>query len=285
MEVQMKVNFFIIFFIVSFVLFGCLLLGQGTYEEASMNTRHDPGNKKPENGKTIRPYVRFGVGIGLLDGGDFNKMISRNETRVDEIGHRVTEKKQLFFVSYLGEIGICVKRFSLGLGVEEINRRYTLTNYFRNNGDWDRIFSAVAFSLNIKYVLWDLNWMTIAVSGGPSIYLGQYREEYINSNGELEGDENSKQTSFGFHLGSILQFRLNNHFYLNLDTRFRMVNFNAMEGYTKWHREIDGKLAYAESSGFFGIVKDHELLENVDLRQAKLNFNGLSISLGLQFIF
>ena len=186
--------------------------------------------EKHKTEKNVRLYVRFGGGIGLLDGGDFNKMITKYEENLDEIDYKVTEKKYPFFVSYLGEIGICMKRFSMGLGVEEIKRRYTLTNYYELSRVWHRIFSSHAISLNIKYALWNLNWLTIAVSGGPSIYLGQYREEYINSSHDekLEGDISSKQTAIGFHLGSILQFRLNKHFYLNMDTRFRMVNFNAI---------------------------------------------------------
>lgn len=258
-------------------------------------------------------YVRISGGPGFLDGGDFKTMIDINEPFFSNINNPSATGKSPFFWSFLAEVGYSLGQFSFGLETGLITKTFSVQdpiNYlYRNTGEHNQSLSALPLLLNCHFKLLETSFLDASIFGGGGLYFGRFKQTITsrllsrvveNSNNEVLSNitESSTQAVLGFHLGAALEFFISKKLAFFVEGRYRLVDFNHLQGkgnsvYRNFTKGLQGKysgdLNYNAGDGTFPAgfyVGDFNFRGfSEDLRKAKFNLVGFSLSLGAKFYF
>ena len=275
--------------------------------------------------KRIGVYLRLGGGLEFLDSGDFDTMMETNERVYANLENPSPTKASSNFRFMGGELGYNFGKFSLGLEIGNIQKKFNVDvplNYLgmeQSVGFDNHRFSAFSVLVNLHYRLLDTARVNMYIAGGGGLYKGTYKRHgeyeastihyeenyaYTDSIGEVL-KETGKQTAFGFHLGASMEFFILKKMALWVDGRYRFVDFNNMkgDGYLL-HRSFFnfiGNYYKREYSGDFNFdpeigtglqgrseffVGDRRYPDGEEgLRKALLSMKGFALSLGLKWYF
>lgn len=258
-------------------------------------------------------YVRISGGPGFLDGGDFKTMMDINEPFFSHIDNPSTTSKSPFFMSFLAEVGYSLGQFSIGLETGRITKTFTVLdpiNYlYRNTGEHSQSLSALPLLLNCHFKLLETSFLDFSIFGGGGIYFGRFKQRIkfrvlslviTEPLPEVLANitESSTQAAPGFHLGASLEFFISKKLAFFVEGRYRLVDFNHLQGkgrsvYRNFSRGLQGKyngdLNYnagdgTSPAGFY--IGDFNFPGfSDDLRKAKFNLVGFSLTVGGKFYF
>ena len=210
-----------------------------------------------------RLFIKFNGTAAFSSAGDFGDFIDKNE---------VTRPN---FRGYGGEIGLEMKRHSVGIGTGYIER-YLDAGYRYS-------FSAIPIFLFIRYKLINGSFLKASVTLGEGVYLAAYQEK-IADTVLLK----SKKNSLGFHGGVSLDFNIFKFLALSVDGGYQFVSFKEMVGkdYRYVGVPLEGNLYYQanESTGQYSFFINQPKKTVPESRPAVFNLNGFIISAGLKII-
>lgn len=262
--------------------------------------------KKYLIGKRKGYYLKINSGANFFDGGDFNNMIDSNESFYK--GLDVPIKKSPFFWSFGGEYGYSVGKFSFGIETGCIVKSFTIKNHltfhFPSQGYHTRRFTAFPVLLNIYSKVFDTSFLRANIFLGGGIYFAKYKEDMEFTSRQNSTHpyfsyiqyevfvEKSKDLSFGFHVGTSLDFFVLKKLAFFLEARYRFVNFSDMYGEGRFGDnfsliDYEGELNVDASGGTgkndlylgsFGFTGDE-----TDLQKAEFNLKGLSLNVGFKW--
>jgi hypothetical protein len=248
-------------------------------------------------------YIKIGVGGSMSDGGDFQTMIDVNKPFYDNLLIPSAYKESPYFLTYGGEIGITKGRFSFGIEFGGISKSFEVKkplNYLESSssGISSHRLSAIPILMNIHFAVLNTTSVKAHISGGAGLYFGKYSRdmtyrivEYTLPSGTVK--EHGTKTSFGYHLGTTLDFFVSTRLAFFVNARYRFVDFADLKGsgvLTKNERNemsrtnYDGSLDFYDGSGegpagFFL----HDVFVNgplPNLRRARFTLGGFALSLG-----
>jgi hypothetical protein len=261
--------------------------------------------------KTPRLYLKLKANGIFAQGGDFGDFISLKEnylTELDELANfDVSLTKDSFFQGYGGEIGIEVKNYQVGIGVDYLVKTFSVDYQYRAiNSDleekyiWECNFSVLPIHLFIRYKILRSKFLNASFTLGEGVYIIKYKEEAevtFNNHPTLTYNNSyikANKANLGFHFGVTLDFNISKNIALSVDAAYRLVKFDEIEGedfYQDDTQEIqtENDLYYKtnESTGDakFGIGKYNPPRNNWDESQATFNLNGFSLNIGLKITF
>ncbi len=258
-------------------------------------------------------YVRISGGPGFLEGGDFKAMMDINEPFFSQLDNPSATSKSPFFMSFLGEVGYSLGRFSIGLEMGRIAKTFSVqdpVNYLDpNTGEHIQRLSALPLLLNCHFKILETSFLEASIFGGGGIYFGRFKQtmkfrvfstEITEPLPEVLANitESCTQAAPGFHLGAALEFFISNKLAFFVEGRYRLVDFKHLQGkgnsvYRNFTKGLtgnyNGDLNYNAGDGTFpagfyvGNFNYPGFRE--DLRKAKFNLVGFSLTLGGKFYF
>ena len=256
-------------------------------------------------------YLKIFGGPNFASGGDFNGMIDtnskylKNEAKQFSGKYDISLRKSPFFYGFGGEIGYDFGRFSIGL---ETN--YSLKNFKMNRnwndgyaGRWHCTLSAIPVLLNIHYEAVNYKSIKTYIFGGGGIFFGKYEENWnfrstTNTDILYIGTEKSTQNNFGFQGGISINFDFSDNLSLFAQARYQFIDFSSMKGIGHTYNSgtstylpsgpsdyNEGELVHITYSEFTRLFVGHYNPHVHNLRRAKLNINGVSLILGIKYVF
>ncbi len=199
--------------------------------------------KKYLVGKRKGFYLKISSGANFFDGGDFNTMIDSNVTFYKNLNAPIN--KTPFFWSLGGEFGYSVGRFSFGIETGYIVKSFTIKSHlghqYHSQGHYTRCFSAFPVLLNIHSKVLDTSSLRADILVGGGIYFAEYKVDmefvslqfpipYSNIPRYAFFSEKCKEKSYGFHVGTSLDFFVLKKLAFFLEARYRFVNFTDIYG-------------------------------------------------------
>jgi len=270
-------------------------------------------------------YLRLGAGLEFLAAGDFDTMIETNERVYPNLENPSSTSASPQFRSMVGELGYNFGKFSLGLELALIQKKFNIDlplnnlGMDRNVGFDTHRFKATSLSVNVQYMLLDDPRVHMYVSAGGGLYRGIYgrngdyeaytvhNEGYYAWTDYIEAaiETHSKQTVLGFHVGTSMEFFLLRKMALWIDGRYRFVDFNNMKGNgyfvytsmfdfigTHWRWDLSGDLNFDPEIGTdpggqadFFVGDTRYPYGEEGLRKARLSMKGFALSIGLKWYF
>lgn len=273
----------------------------------------DPAAAKRKK-RNIGLFLKLRLGPGLMDGGDFGRMVDNTRQYYGELIGRynwndITMTGGSVFKEKSAEMGYQFKRLAVAVELGQISSNFRVENavyqyHAHQEGVWDCKFSAVPVLLNVYYKLLHYSparslfskAMSIdaVLLAGAGIYKGKYSENYERENEEIYSpirnfSDESKQNTWGFHAGAALEFNLWSHLSVFVESRYRYVSFDDMYGRGEYfgiasRYPYQGELYYVKDEyynrSFFNLGPTGEIRYSDE--KARLSLSGFSISFGIR---
>ncbi len=233
----------------------------------------------PAQTQKPRLYVKFSGNAVFSSAGDFGDFVDKNDPAATA---------RSFFRGYSGEVGLEMKKHSVGISAGYIERYLDIsslpdtgagTNVFTRHS-----FSAVPIFLFIRYKLVNGSFFKASLTLGQGVYLATYKEK-IADTVLLK----SKKNSLGFHGGVSVDLNIFKFLAVFVDAGYRLVSFKEMVGkdYRTSGTPLEGDFYYQanEDTGQYGFFIKQAKKTVAGSHPAVLNLNGFVLSMGLKIIF
>lgn len=226
-----------------------------------------------------RLYVKFSGSAVFSSAGDFAEFVEKNDP---------ADTARPFFRGYSGEIGLEMKKHSVGVSAGYIER-YLDINSLPDAGAGTNVFtrhsfSAVPIFLFIRYKLINGSFLKVSLTLGEGVYLANYKEKLADT-----VLLKTRKNSLAFHGGLSVDLNIFKFLAIFVDAGYRRVSFKEMNGkdYRTSGTPLEGNFYYQanEATGEYGFFIKHANKTVAESRAAVLNLNGFTLSTGLKIIF
>jgi hypothetical protein len=230
----------------------------------------------PAQTQKPRLYVKFSGNAVFSAAGDFGDFVDKNENIGGDVAGNVSTRS--FFRGYGGEIGLEMKKHSVGISAGYIERYLDTGSLTRHT------FSAVPIFLFIRYKLVNGSFFKASLTLGEGVYLAAYKEKTADA-----VLLKSMKNSLGFYGGVSVDLNIFKFLAIFVDAGYRLVSFKEMKGkdYRTSGAPLEGDFYYQANQDLgqyvFFIKQPNKAIPGS--RPAVLNLNGFALSAGLKIIF